>query len=198
MMSGLNSSRWPTAVSLGLLLATSVLAADSAPHPRAVIQTSQGSFTVELYEERAPRAVENFLGLARQGFYDRTLVHRAVEGLLIQAGDPTGQGYGGESVWGLPFENEIDPSLHFDGPGRLAMANRGRPSTNSSQFFVTVQPAPWFDGDYTIFGQVVSGMDVVRGISEVEVRGADHRPVDDVLLLTVEPEAPSLGKSSQR
>lgn len=191
------NDRWFVLLVLGLVLSASHAVADPNSRPRAVVQTSQGSFTVELYAERAPRAVENFLGLARQGSYDRTLVHRAVEGFLIQGGDPTGQGYGGESVWGLPFENEIDDTLQFDEPGRLAMANRGRPDTNASQFFVTVKAAPWLDGDYTIFGQVVAGMDVVRAISETEVRGARHRPVDDVLLLTVEIEAPSVGKSSQ-
>lgn len=185
----LRGRRW-WSVALVVLLALPLAAAadprGETSHRRAVIQTSQGSFTVELFDDRAPRAVENFVGLAEAGRYDRTLIHRAVEGLLVHGGDPTGRGYGGRSLWGEPFANEIDPTLRFDRAGRLALANLGRPETNGSQFFVTVAPASWLDGDYTIFGQVVEGQDVVDRISRVEVRGGSHRPVEDVLVLGVE------------
>jgi cyclophilin family peptidyl-prolyl cis-trans isomerase len=121
-----------------------------------------GEFTVELYADKAPKTVNNFVFLARDGFYDGTTFHRVLEGFMAQGGDPTGTGAGGP---GYQFEYEPN-DLKFDKAGVLAMANRGaRTPTNGSQFFITFGPTPQLDGGYTIFGQVIEGMDVVNGIT---------------------------------
>ncbi|MDL1912749.1 peptidylprolyl isomerase [Chloroflexi bacterium CFX6] len=120
-----------------------------------------GEFIVELFADKAPLTVNNFVFLARDGYYDGTTFHRVLEGFMAQGGDPTGTGGGGP---GYRFEDEIGDDLKFDKEGVLAMANSG-PNTNGSQFFVTYAPTPWLDGLHTIFGQVVEGMDVVKGIT---------------------------------
>ena len=127
-----------------------------------------GEFVVELYPDKAPKTVNNFVFLARQGYYDGTTFHRVLEDFMAQGGDPTGTGGGGP---GYEFENE-DSDLLFDKPGVVAMANSGR-DTNGSQFFITFVPYPSLDGGYTIFGQVVEGMDVVNGITR---RDPDQNP----------------------
>ena len=119
-----------------------------------------GEIVIQLYADKAPVTVNNFIFLARQGFYDGTTFHRVLDGFMAQGGDPTGTGMGGP---GYQFQNE-DGGLLFDQPGVVAMANSGR-DTNGSQFFITFAPAEWLNGGYTIFGQVVQGMDVVNGIS---------------------------------
>lgn len=119
-----------------------------------------GEFVIELYPDKAPITVNNFVFLAREGFYDGSTFHRVLEGFMAQGGDPTGSGRGGP---GYRFVNE-DSDLSFDKPGVVAMANAGR-DTNGSQFFITFTPQQRLDGDYTIFGQVVSGMDVVNGLT---------------------------------
>jgi cyclophilin family peptidyl-prolyl cis-trans isomerase len=119
-----------------------------------------GEFVIQLYADKAPVTVNSFVFLARQKYYDGTTFHRVLEGFMAQGGDPTGTGGGGP---GYKFVNE-DSDLVFDKPGVAAMANSGR-DTNGSQFFVTFAPAPMLNGGYTIFGQVVSGMDVVNGIT---------------------------------
>ncbi len=125
----------------------------------ATLHTNHGAVEVELYDEEAPKTVENFLKLAREGFYDGIVFHRVIEGFMIQGGDPTGTGTGGP---GYQFEDEINP--HRVVRGSLAMANAG-PNTNGSQFFiVTADEAPWLDGKHTVFGRVTSGMDVVDAI----------------------------------
>jgi peptidylprolyl isomerase len=131
--------------------------------PIAVIQTNQGDIEVRLFPAIAPKAVENFIRLAESGYYNNTTFHRIIKGFMIQGGDPTGTGSGGESIWGKPFENEINNVIKFDKPGYLAMANRG-PDTNGSQFFITTAKAPWLDGEYTIFGEVIAGEQVVSAI----------------------------------
>ena len=103
---------------------------------------------------------------------------------MIQGGDPTGTGRGGESIWGKPFEDEIVPSLVFDEPGILAMANAG-PNTNGSQFFITVAPTTWLNGKHTIFGKVIDGMDVVYDISKVQTRKPGDKPLKDVVMESV-------------
>ncbi len=118
-----------------------------------------GEFVIELYADKAPAAVNNFAFLARQGYYDGVTFHRVMDGFMAQGGDPTGTGTGGP---GYEFPNE-DSDLTFDKAGVVAMANAGR-DTNGSQFFVTFAPQPRLNGDYTIFGQVVSGMDIVNGL----------------------------------
>ena len=119
-----------------------------------------GEFTVQLYPDKAPITVNSFVFLAREGFFDGTTFHRVLEGFMAQGGDPTGTGMGGP---GYEFVNE-DSDLTFDKAGVLAMANAGR-DTNGSQFFITFGPAPQLNGGYTIFGQVIEGMDVVNSIT---------------------------------
>jgi cyclophilin family peptidyl-prolyl cis-trans isomerase len=127
-----------------------------------------GEFVIQLHANKAPIAVNNFVFLAREGYYDGVTFHRVLDGFMAQGGDPTGTGGGGP---GYQFANE-DSDLRFDGPGVVAMANAGR-DTNGSQFFITFGPQSRLDGDYTIFGQVVRGMDVVNGITP---RDPDQNP----------------------
>ncbi len=127
---------------------------------RARIETDKGTITVELFADKAPNTVNNFVFLARQGFYDGTVCHRVIKEFMVQGGDPTGTGTGGP---GYRFKDEFDASLKHDQPGRLSMANAG-PNTNGSQFFITHVPTPWLDHKHSIFGQVVDGMDVVNAI----------------------------------
>lgn len=169
-----------------LLACTTVVGASDATSPRAVLTTSMGSFTVELFPDSAPMAFENFTTHARNGYYDGILIHRVEEDFVIQMGDPDGRGYGGRSIWGEPFANEIDPNLAFDRPFVVGMANRGPGATNTSQFFVTVAPAPWMTGNYTIFGQVIDGQDVVEAINRVDIDPTTQRPIRDVILESIE------------
>jgi cyclophilin family peptidyl-prolyl cis-trans isomerase len=120
-----------------------------------------GEFVAELFDDQAPKTVNNFVFLARQGYYNGTTFHRVLDGFMAQGGDPTGTGSGGP---GYQFEDEIDPNLTFDKAGLLAMANAG-PNTNGSQFFITYAPTPHLNGLHTIFGQIIEGMDVVNGIT---------------------------------
>ncbi|HEX9333354.1 MAG TPA: peptidylprolyl isomerase [Anaerolineales bacterium] len=127
-----------------------------------------GEFVVQLFPDKAPKTVNNFVFLARDGYYNGVTFHRVLEGFMAQGGDPTGTGLGGP---GYQFENE-DSDLKFDKAGVVAMANAGR-DTNGSQFFITFGPAPQLNGGYTIFGQVIQGMDVVNGITR---RDPDQNP----------------------
>ncbi|GBF89987.1 peptidyl-prolyl cis-trans isomerase-like [Raphidocelis subcapitata] len=149
--------------------------------PQVQIDTTMGSFTVELYYKHAPRAVENFTRLADRGYYDGTVFHRIIRDFMIQGGDPTGTGRGGESVWGGKFEDEITRDLKHTGAGVLSMANAG-PDTNGSQFFLTLAPTPWLDGKHTVFGRVCGGMDVVKRLGNVQTDATD-RPTTDVKIL---------------
>lgn len=121
---------------------------------------SGGEFQVELFAEKAPKTVNNFVFLARDGYYDGTTFHRVLDGFMAQGGDPTGTGRGGP---GYQFEDEFS-DLTFDRAGLVAMANSG-PNTNGSQFFITYAPTPHLNGKHTIFGEVIEGMDVVNGIT---------------------------------
>ncbi|HIP27546.1 MAG TPA: peptidylprolyl isomerase, partial [Sulfurovum sp.] len=136
--------------------------------PIVVIETNVGKIEVKLYPKKSPLAVENFLGLAKKGYYDGTIFHRVIKGFMIQGGDPTGTGRGGKSIWGKEFKNENTPNLVFDKPFLLAMANHGM-NTNGSQFFITTVPTAHLNGGYTIFGEVVSGQKVVQKIENVSV-----------------------------
>lgn len=135
----------------------------------AVLRTNRGDITVDLYEERAPITVNNFVFLALNHYYDGVPFHRVLEGFMAQTGDPTGTGRGGP---GYQFDDEIDPDLHFDAKGILAMANAGKtPSgegTNGSQFFITFEPTPWLDGNHTIFGHVIAGAELLDAITRVD------------------------------
>jgi cyclophilin family peptidyl-prolyl cis-trans isomerase len=151
---------------------------------QATIHTSEGAIELELYPNEAPKTVENFMKLARDGFYDGVIFHRVIPDFMIQGGDPTGTGMGGP---GYEFEDEFNE--HRVVRGALAMANAG-PNTNGSQFFiVTAQATPWLDGKHTVFGRVTSGMDVVDRIAEAE-RDDNDRPASPIAIERVElPEA---------
>jgi cyclophilin family peptidyl-prolyl cis-trans isomerase len=145
----------------------------------ATIQTNKGTIEVELFDEDAPKTVENFMKLARDGFYDGVIFHRVIPDFMIQGGDPTGTGSGGP---GYKFEDEFNDNKVVR--GALAMANAG-PNTNGSQFFiVTAEATPWLDGKHTVFGRVTSGMDVVDAIEAVETDARD-KPLEDVRMESV-------------
>lgn len=144
----------------------------------AVIQTNMGVIEVELFDDLVPKTVENFTGLAKKGYYDGIIFHRVIDGFMIQGGDPTGTGRGGESLWGTKFADEFHSSLKHDSPGILSMANAG-PNTNGSQFFITLAATPWLDGKHSVFGKVTGGMDVVKEIGKVKTAPGD-KPVNDV------------------
>jgi cyclophilin family peptidyl-prolyl cis-trans isomerase len=152
---------------------------------QAILHTSEGAIELELYPNEAPKAVENFVKLARNGFYEGVIFHRVIPDFMIQGGDPTGTGMGGP---GYEFEDEFNE--HRVVRGALAMANAG-PNTNGSQFFiVTAEATPWLDGKHTVFGRVTSGMDVVDRICEAE-RDKNDRPASPVAIERVElPEGP--------
>jgi cyclophilin family peptidyl-prolyl cis-trans isomerase len=146
----------------------------------ATLHTNEGAIELELYPADAPKTVENFLKLSRDGFYDGVIFHRVIPDFMIQGGDPTGTGTGGP---GYEFEDEFNE--HRVVRGALAMANAG-PNTNGSQFFiVTAEATPWLDGKHTVFGRVTSGMDVVDRISQAD-RDASDRPREQVTIERVE------------
>ncbi|MGZ4388930.1 MAG: peptidylprolyl isomerase [Gaiellaceae bacterium] len=147
---------------------------------KATLHTSEGAIEVDLFDEDAPKTVQNFVDLAGKGFYEGVPFHRVIPDFMIQGGDPTGTGSGGP---GYTFEDEFNQ--HPVVRGALAMANAG-PNTNGSQFFiVTAEACPWLDGKHTVFGQVNSGMDVVDRISSLPTDASD-RPVDGVMIERVE------------
>jgi len=137
-----------------------------------VLETNQGVIEIKLMPLVAPKACENFTGLVEKGYYDGLIFHRVIKNFMIQGGDPTGTGSGGKSIWGKPFEDEVTPTVTFDKPGILAMANAG-PGTNGSQFFITTVPASWLNMHHTIFGEVVSGYDVVQKIENAQTGPMD-------------------------
>ena len=146
----------------------------------ATLQTNHGAIAVELFDEDAPKTVDNFVKLARDGFYDGVIFHRIIPDFMIQGGDPTGTGSGGP---GYTFGDEFNHRKVVR--GALAMANAG-PNTNGSQFFiVTADACPWLDGKHTVFGQVTGGMDVVDEISELDTDARD-RPREDVVIERVD------------
>ncbi|QMT18526.1 peptidylprolyl isomerase [Planococcus maritimus] len=168
--------------------------------------TSEGAIRMRLFPEIAPKAVENFLGHAESGYYEGVIFHRVIEDFMLQTGDPTGTGGGGESIYGEPFEDEFSDRL-FNFRGALSMANAG-PGTNGSQFFIVqaseieagsasdypeeitaayeeMGGTPWLDGMHTVFGQVDEGMDVVDKIAAVE-KGANDKPLEDIVIESIE------------
>ena len=169
---------------------------------RAIVETTLGTFEINLFGKDAPRTVENFVGLATQGYFNGLVFHRVARGFVIQTGDSTGTGAGGRSIWGKPFADELvaDAPSYRRGyvRGTVAMANRG-PNTNTSQWFVTIKDVPSLPKAYTIFGSIRSGMEVVDSIGAVELmpRGtSDGRPAVDVVIKTVTIADPSEGSSS--
>ncbi|WP_313628498.1 peptidylprolyl isomerase [Enterococcus italicus] len=186
------------------------LTANEQTTPTATIKTNMGDITVQLFPEFAPKTVKNFIELAKKGYYDNVIFHRVIPDFMIQGGDPTGTGMGGESIYGEKFEDEFSPEL-FNVRGALSMANAG-PNTNGSQFFIVNNknvPAnmmtqmeeagypkevveayreggtPWLDFRHTVFGHVVNGMDTVDTIAQVQ-RGPQDRPVHDVVIEAIE------------
>ena len=147
---------------------------DTSKSYTATFKTERGDIVVDLFADRAPKTVENFVNLARSGFYDGTTFHRVIAGFMAQGGDPTGTGTGGP---GYQFGDEFHPSLRHDGAGILSMANAG-PGTNGSQFFLTFGPTPHLDDKHSVFGKVSGGMDVLRSIRERDPR--DREPGDRI------------------
>ena len=145
---------------------------------RATFETEAGNFEVELFADRVPNTVNNFVFLAREGFYDDTTFHRVIADFMVQAGDPTGTGTGGP---GYRFADEFHPDLKHEGPGMLSMANAG-PNTNGSQLFITLAATPWLDGRHAVFGQVTSGQESVAGI---KLRDPDRAREPGTALRTV-------------
>ncbi|AKL97524.1 peptidylprolyl isomerase [Endomicrobium proavitum] len=161
----------------------------------AIFNTSYGTIKIKLFPENAPKTVANFVELAegtreftdpktgkqtKKKFYDGLIFHRVIPQFMIQGGDPLGTGTGGP---GYKFEDEIDPALKFTKPGLLAMANAG-PNTNGSQFFITEVSTPWLNGNHTIFGEVVEGLEVVKKIARAEVDFSD-KPIEPIILKSV-------------
>jgi peptidylprolyl isomerase len=169
------------ALFLALLIPVSTITAQEkeiVKNPIVVFETNQGTFEITLNPEAAPKTCENFLGLVAKGYYDGIVFHRVIKNFMIQGGDPTGTGAGGESIWGKAFADECKPTLKFDKPGLLAMANRG-PNTNGSQFFITTAATPWLNMRHTIFGEVTTGYDIVKKIENSPTAPGD-RPVEPI------------------
>jgi cyclophilin family peptidyl-prolyl cis-trans isomerase len=144
----------------------------------AILNTDKGKITVKLFADKVPLTVNNFVFLARQGFYDNTIFHRVISDFMVQGGDPTGTGMGGP---GYKFPDEFNQGLRHDKPGVLSMANSG-PNTNGSQFFITHLPTPWLDNKHSVFGQVTDGMDVLFSIPP---RDPSKRDSPSITLLSV-------------
>jgi len=181
------------AISVGVALAGQAKEKKLEPGTYASFETTEGNFTVKFFERDAPKTVQNFVGLAEgtidpitgkpgksKPYYDGLTFHRIMDDFMIQGGDPTGTGSGGP---GYRFADEISPNRRFTKAGILAMANAG-PNTNGSQFFVTLAPTDWLNGQHTIFGEVVAGMDVVKKIGKVRT-GPNNRPVTPVIMKRV-------------
>ena len=150
---------------------------NAVSNPIVVLETNQGNIEITLFKDIAPKTVENFVGLAKKGYYNGIIFHRVINNFMIQGGDPTGTGMGGESLWGGKFDDEFSPKQRFDRKGILAMANAG-PGTNGSQFFITTAATPWLNDHHTIFGEVTTGYDVVEKIENCK-KGPGDRPIQE-------------------
>ena len=168
----------------GMYSAAPAMTIDPAGEYYAIFKTEKGEMRVRLFADQAPATVNNFVFLARDGFYNDTHFHRVLDNFMAQAGDPTGSGAGGP---GYEFQDEIVASLQFDRAGLLAMANAG-PNTNGSQFFITLAETPWLNGNHTIFGEIVEGMDVLSSLSLRDPMASGASEFAGDLLKTVEIE----------
>ena len=157
-----------------------------AANPIAVLKTTQGEIEIELRPDLAPKAVENFVTHAKNGYYNGLIFHRIIKNFMIQGGDPTGTGRGGESIWGKSFKDEFAPNAVFDKAGILAMANSG-PNTNGSQFFITTVPTYWLNGKHTIFGYVKNGVKALRALENVPTSGQNrgNKPLSDQKIISI-------------
>ena len=177
------SSTTLTRPSTATSLAASSTSATASLPSTAVIHTTLGDITITLYPSLTPRTYTNFTTHAARHYYNHCIFHRVVPGFMVQTGDPTGTGSGGESVWGGQFDDELVKELRHDTEGVVSMANAGR-GTNGSQFFITCARAEWLDGKHTVFGRVKKGMDVVKAIEKVKF--VETRPVVQVKILNIE------------
>jgi cyclophilin family peptidyl-prolyl cis-trans isomerase/tetratricopeptide (TPR) repeat protein len=168
----------------GMYNAPPPMAIDPNKTYRATIVTQKGNIVLELYADRAPNTINNFVFLAREGFYDNSTFHRVIPGFMAQGGDPTGTGRGGP---GYAFADEFDPTLRHDGPGMVSMANSG-PNTNGSQFFITYEATPWLDDRHTVFGNVVQGMDVLGALGPRDPQENPDYQGDTVLTIVIQEE----------
>jgi len=156
---------------------------DSTKSYAAILHTSKGDITMALYADKAPIAVNSFIFLAHNGWFDNVMFHRVIPGSVAQAGDPSGTGFG---TPGYAFDNEISTDLKFDGPGVVGMANAG-PGSNGSQFFITYTALPSLDGNYTIFGKVIAGLDVAEKLTPRDPSQGSNLPAGDLILsVTIE------------
>ncbi|KAJ7170871.1 peptidyl-prolyl cis-trans isomerase-like 3 [Mycena crocata] len=145
------------------------------------LHTTLGELKLEIFCEAVPKTAENFLALCASNYYDGCIFHRNIKGFMVQTGDPTGSGKGGQSIWGKPFPDEIRSTLKFNTRGMVAMANGG-PDTNKSQFFVTYAKQPHLDGKYTIFAKVIDGADSTLDAMERVPVTAKNRPLNEFKL----------------
>ncbi|EDR13370.1 uncharacterized protein LACBIDRAFT_322968 [Laccaria bicolor S238N-H82] len=170
-------------------VAAATTATNAGPSPvanSATIHTTVGDIHMRLFPQQAPKAVENFVGHARSGYFEGILFHRVIPKFMIQTGDPLGDGTGGTSIWGREFEDEFSDDLKHDRPYTVSMANAG-PGTNGSQFFITTTTTPWLDKKHTIFGRVLSGLEVVHSIENVKANKVD-KPYEDIKIVNVDVE----------
>ncbi len=174
----------PPAARDGLYDTPPPMVIDTTKTYRARITTEKGEIVAELFDDKVPQTVNNFVFLARQGFYDNTTFHRVIPDFMAQGGDPSGTGRGGP---GYRFADEFDPSLRHDGPGILSMANSG-PNTNGSQFFITYVATPWLDDRHAVFGRVVEGMDVLESLTPRDPEQNPDYAGDKILSITIEEE----------
>ncbi|KAJ7134653.1 hypothetical protein C8R44DRAFT_870261 [Mycena epipterygia] len=177
----------PTREEQNVATSTAVVAGGPSPLANsATIHTTMGDMHLRLFPAQAPKAVENFVGHARSGFFEGIIFHRVIPKFMIQTGDPLGDGTGGTSIWGREFEDEFSDELRHDRPYTVSMANAG-PNTNGSQFFITTTTTPWLDKKHTIFGRVISGLEVVHVIENVKTSNAD-KPYEDIKIVNVDVE----------
>ncbi|TFK24943.1 peptidyl-prolyl cis-trans isomerase [Coprinopsis marcescibilis] len=169
--------------------ATAASTVPTGPSPisnAATIHTTLGDIHIRLFPQQAPKTVENFVGHSRSGYFEGVIFHRVIPKFMIQTGDPLGDGTGGTSIWGREFEDEFSDDLKHDRPYTVSMANAG-PGTNGSQFFITTTATPWLDKKHTIFGRVLSGLEVVHAIENVRTDKTD-KPFDDIKIINVDIE----------
>lgn len=166
------------------MLAASIAPASQKIYDSAILHTTMGDIHIKLFGIECPKTVENFCVHAKNGYYNNHIFHRVIRQFMVQTGDPTGTGTGGDSVWGKEFEDEFHPLLKHDKPYTVSMANAG-PNTNGSQFFITVIPCPWLDNKHTVFGRVTKGMEVVQNISQVRTNKKTDKPFEDIKIINI-------------